>query len=126
MSPCPRCGAERPGYHRACPQCGLPPHFPMHYTEVLCEEEIAALAVEDIQRELGFEKMSFVSEMLRPDAEDEREEGDEHMPPATPTIPEDVLTPEHERAIIEDLEKHYGRKLTPLVSVGNFWSVGAR
>jgi hypothetical protein len=110
MSPCPRCGAERPGYHRACPQCGFPPHFPMHYSQVLSEEEIAELAVEDIQRDLGLEKMSFVSEMLRPDAEDEREE-DINLPTA-PTSEEDILTPEHQRAIVERLEQYFGRKPT--------------
>jgi len=87
MTPCPKCGSERPGYHVVCPQCGLPPHFPMHYTQVFNDEEIAEIereqmpeqpkkpptpTFEDILRELGPEKMSFMSEMLRPDAEDER------------------------------------------------------
>jgi hypothetical protein len=67
----------------------------MHYTQVFSEEEIAELdkadtrstltnnmpdqpekpqtpSCEDVERELGFEKMSFVSEMLRPDAEERR------------------------------------------------------
>jgi hypothetical protein len=70
------------------------------------------LTYEDILRELGPEKMSFMSEMLRPDAEDVREEGDEHMPSA-PASEEDILTPEHQRAIIEGLERYFGRKPTP-------------
>jgi hypothetical protein len=88
----------------------------MHYTQVLSEEEIAELAVEDIQRELGLEKMSFVSEMLRPDAEDEREEGDERMPAATPTPQSQdsrqELTLEDQRALIRNIELRLGRKLT--------------
>jgi hypothetical protein len=95
----------------------------MHYTQVFNDEEIAEIereqmpeqpkkpptpTFEDILRELGPEKMSFTSEMLRPDAEDEREGGDEQMPPATPTSED----PEHQQAIIERLEKYFGRKPT--------------
>jgi hypothetical protein len=39
MSDCPRCGARRL-YDRACPQCGFPPHFPMHHSQVLSDEEL--------------------------------------------------------------------------------------
>jgi hypothetical protein len=39
MSDCPRCGAKRL-YDRACPQCGFPPHFPMHHSQVLSDEEL--------------------------------------------------------------------------------------
>ena len=45
MSPSPRCGAERT-YERACPKCGFPPHYPMHYTQVLTDEEIAEITNE--------------------------------------------------------------------------------
>ena len=38
MSDCPKCGAKRL-YERACPQCGFPPHYPMHHTQVLSDEE---------------------------------------------------------------------------------------
>ena len=39
MSDCPRCGAKRL-YERACPQCGFPPHFPMHHSQALSDEEL--------------------------------------------------------------------------------------
>lgn len=39
MSDCPRCGAKR-RYERACPQCGFPPHTPMHHSQVLSDEEL--------------------------------------------------------------------------------------
>jgi hypothetical protein len=65
---------------------------------------------EDILRELGPERMSFMSEMVRPDQHEEREE-DADLPTAQ-TSREVVLTPEHERAIIEYIEKDKGRKLT--------------
>ena len=68
--------------------------------------------IDDIVRELGHDRMAFFSDMVRPDQEDEREE-DANLP-LSPTATREVkLTPEHERAIIEDLEKHFGRKLTP-------------
>jgi hypothetical protein len=60
---------------------------------------------EDIERELGLEKMSFMSEMLRPDQHEEREED--------ATLPTEIqLTPEHERAVTEHIESELGRKLT--------------
>jgi hypothetical protein len=53
----------------------------MHYPQVFNDEEIAELertdepekrqtpTYEDIERELGYDCMSFISEMLRPDEE---------------------------------------------------------
>ena len=66
---------------------------------------------EDIERELGLDKMSFFSEMVRPDQHEEREE-DANLPTAQ-TPREVILTPEEERAVIEHIEKDCGRKLTP-------------
>jgi hypothetical protein len=65
---------------------------------------------EEIERELGPDLMSFISEMLRPDAEEERDE-DANLPTAQ-TSSQDH-TPEEERAIIERLEQYFGRKPTP-------------
>jgi hypothetical protein len=63
---------------------------------------------EEIEKELGLEKMVFMSEMLRPDQHEEREED-----PVLPRSQDaDVLTPEHQRAIIEHIESDLGRKLT--------------
>jgi len=67
--------------------------------------------LEDIVRDFGYDKMAFFSDMVRPDQHEEREE-DANLPTGAPT-PEVTLTPEHERAIIEYLEKEKGRKLTP-------------
>jgi hypothetical protein len=60
---------------------------------------------EDILRELGPERMSFMSEMLRPDQHEERED-DTNLPAAS----SQELTPEEERAVIERLEHYFGRK----------------
>ena len=65
---------------------------------------------EDIVRELGYDKMAFFCDMVRPDQHEEREE-DANLPTA-PTS-EVMLTPEHERAVIEHIESEIGRKLTP-------------
>jgi hypothetical protein len=67
---------------------------------------------EDIERELGLDKMAFFSEMVRPDQHEERE-GDADLPSASNRAPEVVLDPEHERAIIEHLEARPGPKVTP-------------
>ena len=64
---------------------------------------------EDIERELGYDRMSFMSDMVRPDQHEEREE-DADLPTA-PTS-EITLTLEHERAIIEHIESELGRKFT--------------
>jgi len=70
---------------------------------------------EDIERDLGLDKMSFMSEMLRPDQHEDLEDD-----PVVPTVksqpqtqrPEFAsLTPE-ERRLIEYLESSDGRKLT--------------
>jgi hypothetical protein len=66
---------------------------------------------EDILRELGPERMSFMSEMLRPDQHEEPE-NDVNLPTA-PTSREVILTPEEERTIIKGLEQYFGRKPTP-------------
>ena len=65
---------------------------------------------EDIEREMGLDMMSFFSDMVRPDQHEERDDD-----PVVPTsqAASDVLTPEHQRAIIEHLESEIGRKLTP-------------
>jgi hypothetical protein len=68
------------------------------------------LTYEDLVRELGYDKMSFFSDMVRPDQHEEREE-DADLP-TVPTSREVTLTPEHERAIIEGLEQYFGRKPT--------------
>ena len=47
--------------------------------------------LDDIVRELGYDKMSFFSDMVRPDQHEEREE-DANLPSA-PTSREVVLTP---------------------------------
>jgi hypothetical protein len=65
---------------------------------------------EDIERELGLDRMSFFSDMVRPDQHEERE--DDLILPTAPTS-EVMLTPEHERAVIEHIESEIGRKLTP-------------
>lgn len=68
--------------------------------------------LDDIVRELGYDKMAFFSDMVRPDQFEEREE-DANLPSAFPTSqPDEVLTPEHQRAIIEGLEQYFGRKPT--------------
>jgi hypothetical protein len=54
--------------------------------------------------------MEFFHEMVRPDQHEEREE-DAVLP--TSQDADDVLTPEHQRAIIERLEHYFGRKPTP-------------
>jgi hypothetical protein len=59
---------------------------------------------EEIERELGPDRMSFMSEMLRPDAE---EEGSDEQVPATQT----GLTPE-EQKLISLLEWSQDRKFT--------------
>jgi hypothetical protein len=64
---------------------------------------------EEIERELGLDKMSFMSEMVRPDAEEERE--DEGTVP-TQSRNSAGFTPE-EQKIIDLLEWSGGRKLTP-------------
>jgi hypothetical protein len=68
---------------------------------------------EDILRDLGPEKMAFMSEMVRPDQNVERP--DEGLPATTPDdrAPEVTLDPEHEKAIIEYQEARLGRPLTP-------------
>jgi hypothetical protein len=73
-------------------------------------EEPKTPTYEDILRELGPERMSFMSEMLRPDQHVEREE-DANLPSAAPATPP-AHTPEEERAIIEGLEQYFGRKPT--------------
>jgi hypothetical protein len=65
---------------------------------------------EDIVRDFGYDKMAFFSDMVRPDQHEEREE-DANLP-RDPTSSEVILTPEHERAIIEGLEQYFGRKPT--------------
>lgn len=68
---------------------------------------------EELKRQLGPEKMSFLSEMLRPDAEDEREE-DTDLPTGTPSNQDSSqdLTPKEERELIKNIEARLGRKLT--------------
>jgi hypothetical protein len=66
---------------------------------------------EDILRELGPEKMAFISEMVRPDQHEERE--DEADLPTTSASREVILTPEEERAVIEGITAYFGRKPTP-------------
>jgi hypothetical protein len=65
---------------------------------------------DDIVRDWGYDKMAFFCDMVRPDQHEERE--DEGMPDATSRAPEVTLDPEHERAIIEGIEKYLGRKPT--------------
>ena len=65
---------------------------------------------EDIEREMGLDMMSFFSDMVRPDQHEERD--DDSVVPISQAA-SDVLTPEHQRAIIEHLESEIGRKLTP-------------
>jgi hypothetical protein len=67
--------------------------------------------LEDIVRELGYDRMAFFSDMVRPDQHEEREE-DANLPTVS-SAPEVTLTPEHERAVIEHLEARLGRKVTP-------------
>jgi len=64
---------------------------------------------EDIEREMGLDMMSFFSDMVRPDQHEERD--DDSVVPISQAA-SDVLTPEHQRAIIEHLESELGRKLT--------------
>jgi len=64
---------------------------------------------EDIERELGIDKMSFMSEMLRPDQHEEREE-EAAAPPERPDLA--GLTSD-ERNLIRLLEWDAGRKFTP-------------
>ena len=64
---------------------------------------------------MGLDMMSFFSDMVRPDQHEEREE-DADLPTAE-TPREVILTPEHERAIIEGLEQYFGRKPTPRKSI---------
>ena len=65
---------------------------------------------EDILRELGMDKMAFMSEMLRPDQHEEREE-DANLPTAS-AAREITLSPEEEQTIIKGLEQYFGRKPT--------------
>jgi len=65
--------------------------------------------LEDIERELGRDKMAFFSDMVRPDQHEEREE-DANLQSARPSS--NPHTPEEERAIIERLGKYFGRKPT--------------
>jgi hypothetical protein len=65
---------------------------------------------EDLVRLFGYDKMEMFSEMVRPDQHEERE--DEGLPADSERAPEVVLDPEHERAIIDRLEQHFGRKPT--------------
>jgi hypothetical protein len=65
---------------------------------------------EDALEKLGPDAMSLFSDMVRPDQHEEREEDANLL--SGPTR-EGTLTPEHERAVIEYLEKAKGRKLTP-------------
>jgi hypothetical protein len=64
---------------------------------------------EEALEKIGPDAMSFFSDMVRPDQHEEREE-DANLAPAAQTPPEH--TPEEERAIIEGLEKYFGRKPT--------------
>ena len=64
---------------------------------------------EDIERDLGLDMMSFFSDMVRPDQHEER---DDDLVVPTSQAASDVLTPEHQRAIIEHIESELGRKLT--------------
>jgi len=61
---------------------------------------------EDIERELGLDRMAFFSDMVRPDQHEERDE--EANLPTTPTS----MIPEEECAVIEHIESELGRKLT--------------
>jgi hypothetical protein len=67
-------------------------------------------SLDDIVRDFGYDKMAFFCDMVRPDQHEEREE-DADLPSAVPTSSQDH-TPEEERAIIETLEQHFGRKPT--------------
>jgi hypothetical protein len=67
------------------------------------------VTLEDIQRELGHDKMAFFSEMVRPDQHVEREE-DNVVPTGAQTPP--AHTPQEEHDIIETLEKYLGHKPT--------------
>jgi len=60
---------------------------------------------EDIERELGYDRMSFMSDMVRPDQHEEREEE------ATAPTQQSGLTPDEQR-LIDLLEWSQGRKLT--------------
>jgi len=67
-------------------------------------------SLEDIVRDWGYDKLAFFCDMVRPDQHEERE--DEGLPADSERAPEVVLDPEHERAIIDRLEQHFGRKPT--------------
>ena len=64
---------------------------------------------EDLVHDFGYDKMAFFCDMVRPDQHIEREE-DANLP--TSQTADDVLTPEHQRAIIKGLEQYFGRKPT--------------
>jgi hypothetical protein len=58
---------------------------------------------EEIKAELGLDKMPFMSEMLRPDQHEVRDEGE-----IDPSIGQT-----EEQQFINSFEEHLGRKLTP-------------
>jgi hypothetical protein len=66
------------------------------------------VTLQDIERELGRDKMAFFSDMVRPDQHEEREE-DANLQSARTSNPH---TPEEERAIIDRLGKYFGRQPT--------------
>jgi hypothetical protein len=65
-------------------------------------------SLEDIVRDWGYDKMAFFCDMVRPDQHEERDE--DALP--TGTVSPLGHTPEEERAIIDGLERYFGRKPT--------------
>jgi len=64
---------------------------------------------EEIVRQLGLDRMSFMSDMVRPDQHEAREED----PGLSAPPPREIeLSPQEQRVIIDGLAQYFGRKPT--------------